>query len=73
MESTLQTINWMNRQLDQIMCRTDFLAEMVQEEEDEHILVFLEEKLQVLDKQCSDIGLKIDFEVKQLSHLMEVK
>jgi hypothetical protein len=72
-ETTLQTIDWMNQQLDKIMCRTDFLDEMIQEEEDENILMFLEKKLEGLDKQCSDMGHKIDFELKQLSYLEEVK
>jgi hypothetical protein len=71
-ETTLQTIDWLNLQLNQILCRTDFIDEMIQEEEDGNILIFLEKKLKGLDKQCSDIGHKIDFELKQLSYLEEV-
>lgn len=65
-ESTIKTIEWMNQQLDRVLCRTEFLDEMIQEEESEEILFFLEKKLKVLDKQCIDIGHKIDFEMKQL-------
>ncbi len=56
----------MNQQLDEITCRTNFIDEMIQEEEDEHILIFLEQRLKKLDKQCSDIGKRIEFETKQL-------
>jgi len=65
-ETVIENIEWMNQQLDEITCRTVFLDEMVQEEDDEYILMFLEKRLKKLDKQCSDIGNKIEFETKQL-------
>lgn len=66
LQTTTKTIEWMNKQLDQIQCRAEFLGELVQEEENPEILFFLETKLKALDRQCVDIGKKIDFEKKQL-------
>ncbi len=70
-ENTTETVKWLNQQLDQIMCRTDFLDEMIQEEDDEKILFFLEDKLKKLDKLCIDMGNKINFELKQIYTLKE--
>jgi SMC interacting uncharacterized protein involved in chromosome segregation len=66
LDSTLLTIDWLNRELDKINIKTDYIDSMIQETEDQEILEFLEKKLFALEKECIDIGAKIDFEKKQL-------
>ena len=70
LDSTLLTVDWLNHQLGKIITITEYLDGVVQETEDEYILYFLQEKLQQLEKECIDVGNKIDFEKKQL--LMKV-
>ena len=64
--STILTVDWLNHQLDKIIGKTEFIDEMIKETEDENVLLFLQKKLELLDKECMDIGNKIDFEKKQL-------
>jgi hypothetical protein len=70
LNSTLLTVDWLNRELDKIIIITDFIDDMIQETDDEQVLYFLQEKLQELEKQCTDVGNKIDFEKKQLLSLV---
>ena len=46
---------------------------MVQETEDEYILMFLQKKLAILEKECIDVGSKIEFEKKQLLNIIGEK
>lgn len=73
LNSTLLTVDWLNRELDKIMIITDYIDTMIQETEDDSVLYFLQEKLQELEKQCVDVGNKIDFEKKQLLSLVGEK
>lgn len=73
LNSTLLTVDWLNRELDKIMIITDYIDTMIQETEDDSVLYFLQEKLQELEKQCVDVGNKIDFEKKQLLSLIGEK
>jgi hypothetical protein len=66
LDSTLLTIDWLNNQLEKIITKTDYIDSMIQETSDENILLFLQEKLILLEKECIDVGAKIDFEKKQL-------
>ena len=66
LDSTLLTIDWLNRELDKIIIMTEYIDTLIQEAEEDNILYFLQEKLMILDKRCTDIGNKIDFEKKQL-------
>jgi len=66
LDSTLLTIDWLNHQLEKIIIKTDYIDSMIQETEDDHILLFLQEKLFSLEKECIDVGAKINFEKKQL-------
>jgi hypothetical protein len=66
LDSTLLTIDWLNNQLEKIIIKTDYLDSMIQETDDESVLIFLQEKLILLEKECIDVGAKIDFEKKQL-------
>jgi hypothetical protein len=69
--STLLTVDWLNHQLDKIIGKTEFIDEMIKETDDENILFFLQQKLESLDKECVDIGNKIDFEKKQLKLIIK--
>jgi hypothetical protein len=74
LDSTILTVDWLNHQLDTIIAKTEFINEMIKETDDENVLLFLFKKLEFLDKECVDIGNKIDFEKKQLmSIIKEVK
>lgn len=73
LNSTLLTIDWLNRELDKIIIITEYIDTMIQETEEEQILYFFQEKLQELEKQCIDVGNKIDFEKKQLLSLVGEK
>jgi len=73
LNSTLLTVDWLNRELDKIIIITDYIDDMIQETDDDHVLYFLQEKLQELEKQCVDVGNKIDFEKKQLLSLVGEK
>jgi hypothetical protein len=73
LNSTLLTVDWLNRELDKIIIITDYIDTMIQETEDDSVLYFLQEKLQELEKQCVDVGNKIDFEKKQLLSLVGEK
>lgn len=66
LNSVILTTDWLNHQLDKIIERTEFIDEMIKETDDENVLTFLQEKLRSLDKECTDIGSKIDFEKRQL-------
>lgn len=66
LDSTLLTIDWLNNQLEKIITKTDYIEDMIQETDSEEILLFLQEKLILLEKECTDVGAKIDFEKKQL-------
>jgi hypothetical protein len=69
--STLLTVDWLNHQLDKIINKTEFIDEMIKETEDENTLFFFQKKLELLDKECVDIGNKIDFEKKQLMSIIK--
>lgn len=73
LDSTLLTIDWLNNQLDKIITKTEYIDSMVQETEDEYILKFLQKNLAILEKECIDIGSKIDFEKKELLSLLKKK
>jgi len=73
LNSTLLTVDWLNRELDKIVIITDYIDTMIQETEDDSVLYFLQEKLQELEKQCVCVGNKIDFEKKQLLSLVGEK
>ena len=74
LNSTLLTVDWLNRQLDKIIIITEYMDKIIHETDDQHILYFLKEKLQDLEKECNDVGNKIDFEKKQLlSKVKELK
>jgi len=66
LDSTLLTIDWLNNQLEKIIIKTDYIDSMIQETDDENVLLFLQKKLILLEKECVDVGAKIDFEKKQL-------
>lgn len=66
LDSTLLTVDWLNRQLDKIIIITEYMDEIVQETEDESVLLFLQQRLQILERECTDVGNKIEFEKKQL-------
>ena len=66
LNSTLLTVDWLNRELDKIIIVTEYIDKIIQNTNDQHILYFLKEKLQDLEKECDDIGNKINFEKKQL-------
>ncbi len=73
LDSTLLTIDWLNNQLEKIIIKTEYIDDMVQETEDEYILMFLQKKLAILEKECIDVGCKIDFEKKQLLNIIGEK
>ena len=66
LKTTSSTINWLNEQLDKIIFKTDYINEMIYETSNDDVLNFLYDQLKSLEKQCEDVGKKIDFEKKEL-------
>jgi hypothetical protein len=64
-------INWLNEQLDKIIFKTNYINEMIYDTDNGEVLTFLHGQLKSLEKQCEDIGKKIDFEKKEVYLLLK--
>jgi hypothetical protein len=62
----IQSLAFLNSKLDEIIGKTDLINELMDDEEDPKILVKLEEKLSLLEKEVEHIGNKIRIEQEML-------
>jgi hypothetical protein len=58
----LQTLMWLNKQIDDINAKGAFIGEMLMEENDTKIIKKLDKKLQELENELEIINQKIQFE-----------
>jgi tRNA A22 N-methylase len=58
----LQTLMWLNKQIDDINAKGEFIGEMLLEETDRKIIKKLDKKLQELEKELNNINKKLEFE-----------
>jgi hypothetical protein len=58
----LQTLMWLNKQIDDINAKGAFIGEMLMEENDTKIIKKLDNKLQELENELEIINQKIQFE-----------
>jgi hypothetical protein len=58
----LQTLMWLNKQIDDINAKGAFIGEMLIEENDTKIIKKLDKKLQELENELEIINQKIQFE-----------
>jgi hypothetical protein len=58
----IQTLMWLDKQIDQINAKGAFIGEMLLEERDTKIIEKLDKKLQELENELEIINQKIQFE-----------
>ena len=58
----IQTLMWLDKQIDDINTKAAFIGEMFMEEKDVKIIKKLDKKLQQLEKELDVINKKIEFE-----------
>jgi hypothetical protein len=58
----IQTLMWLDKQIDEINAKGAFIGEMLMEETDRKIINKLDKKLQQLEKELEIINQKIEFE-----------
>jgi len=58
----IQTLMWLDKQIDDINAKAAFIGEMFMEETDIKIIKKLDKKLQQLEKELDIINKKIEFE-----------
>jgi tRNA A22 N-methylase len=58
----IQTLMWLDKQIDKINAKGAFIGEMLMEETDKKIIKKLDKKLSELEKELEIINQKIEFE-----------
>jgi len=58
----IQTLMWLDKQIDEINTKSAFIGEMLMEETDKKIIKKLDKKLQELENELEIINQKIEFE-----------
>jgi tRNA A22 N-methylase len=58
----IQTLMWLDKQIDEINAKGAFIGEMLMEETDKKIIKKLDKKLQELENELEIINQKIEFE-----------
>jgi len=58
----IQTLMWLDKQIDEINAKGAFIGEMLMEENDTKIIKKLDKKLQELENELEIINQKIEFE-----------
>jgi tRNA A22 N-methylase len=58
----IQTLMWLDKQIDEINAKSAFIGEMLLEETDKKIIKKLDKKLQELENELEIINQKIEFE-----------
>jgi tRNA A22 N-methylase len=58
----IQTLMWLDKQIDDINAKGAFIGEMLMEEKDTKIIKKLDKKLQELENELEIINQKIEFE-----------
>jgi len=58
----IQTLMWLDKQIDEINAKGAFIGEMLLEEKDTKIIKKLDKKLQELENELEIINQKIEFE-----------
>lgn len=66
----LETILWLNKQIDDINAKATVVGELLMDEKDVRIVKKLDKKLIQLEKELSNINQKIDVEKKMLADLL---
>ena len=63
----LETLRWLDKQIDDINAKSELIGELLMEETDKHLVKKLDKKLAQYEKELDDIAQKIEFEKKILS------
>lgn len=63
----LETIMWLNKQIDDIHAQSVLVGELLMDEDDPKIIEKYDEKLASLEKQLESINLKIEAERRMLA------
>lgn len=66
----LETILWLNRQIDDINAKATLIGEMLMEETDPRMVKKFDKKLQGLENELLGISNKIEAEKKMLAELL---
>jgi len=66
----LETILWLNKQIDDINAKSTVIGEMLLGETDSALIKKFDKKLQELEKELLSIGHKIDMEKKLMADLL---
>lgn len=66
----LETILWLNKQIDDINAKATVVGELLMDEKDIRMVKKLDKKLIQLEKELDNINQKIDVEKKMLADLL---
>lgn len=66
----LETILWLNKQIDDIHAQSVLVGELLMDEDDPKIIQKYDEKLASLEKQLKNINLKVEVERRMLANLL---
>lgn len=66
----LETILWLNKQIDDINAKATVVGELLIDEKDIRMVKKLDKKLMHLEKELDNINQKIDVEKKMLADLL---
>ena len=64
----LQTLLWLNKQIDDINAKSDVIGELLMNETDRRIIKKLDNKLAQYEKDLENIGRKIEIEKELLAN-----
>ena len=60
----LETLRWLDKQIDDINAKSELIGELLMEETDKDLVKKLDKKLAQYEKELDDIAQKIEFEKK---------
>jgi len=63
----LETLRWLDKQIDDINAKSELIGELLMEETDKDLVKKLDGKLVQYEKELDDIAQKIEFEKKILN------
>jgi tRNA A22 N-methylase len=66
----LETILWLNKQIDDIHAQSVLVGELLMDEEDPNIIKKYDKKLSELEKELEGINLKIETERRMLANTL---
>jgi succinate dehydrogenase flavin-adding protein (antitoxin of CptAB toxin-antitoxin module) len=58
-DTSLMTLNWINKQLDELNGKSKLIGEMLMEENDTHLIKILDKKLQELEAEHKSLYKKL--------------